>query len=101
MEDDIEAKHALGQLQDVHLKENKIRIQEANSHGSPRVHGVTLLVKNVAPSVNARGLRNMFKRFGCVLEAKLRNGEGHVVSGTLEKFKVRFLLSRRINCDLI
>ncbi|ODM97423.1 RNA-binding protein lark [Orchesella cincta] len=78
MEDDIEGKHAVGQLQDRELQGAKLKILESKNNIPPKTPAVKLLVKNVSSSVDARGLRNMFKRFGFVLEVELLNGEGHV-----------------------
>ncbi|CAL8083215.1 unnamed protein product [Orchesella dallaii] len=78
MEDDIEGKHAVGQLQDIELQGSKLKILESKNNIPPKTPIVKLLVKNVGSSVDARGLRNMFKRFGFVLEVELSNGVGHV-----------------------
>lgn len=79
MEDDIEGKHAIGELQGKELHGNKLIIQESNSQDLPRLPTVKLSVKNVSTTVDARGLRNMFKRFGYIIEVELKNGEGFVV----------------------
>lgn len=80
MEDDIEGKHAIGELQGREINGIKLIIAESRKNDLPRIPTVKLLVKNISSSVDARGLRNMFKRFGCVIEAEIENGEGFVVS---------------------
>lgn len=84
MEDDIEGKFAVAELQGREVNGKKLKISEARSHGKPRIPLVKLLVKNISPTVDARGLRNMFKRFGLVIEAQVTKGEGYVVSNLKE-----------------
>lgn len=84
MEDDIEGKHAIGELQGREINGIKLIIAESRKNDVPRIPTVKLLVKNISSSVDARGLRNMFKRFGCVVEVEVEDGEGFVVSFKLK-----------------
>lgn len=80
MEDDIEGKLAVEELQDKELNGSKLTIEVARKNEPPRTPTVKLLVKNIHATVDARSLRNLFKKFGYVIEVQVENGEGYVVS---------------------
>jgi len=81
MEEEECGRKAVAALNRKEIDGKAISVSVSKNLEPPNISTTKLLVKNIPVNLPAAGLRQLFQKFGLVLEAEIvKNGEGIVVS---------------------
>ena len=80
MEDDVNGRKAIEEMNGKEIDEHVISVCQSKNIQGPKIPTMKLAVKNIPNSLSAVELRNLFTKYGFVLEAEVKGQNGHVVS---------------------
>ena len=80
MEDEETGRRAIEEMNGKEVDEHVISVCESKNLQGPKIPTMKLAVRNIPESLTAPELRNLFTKYGFVLEAEVRGQTGHVVS---------------------
>ncbi|CAG7734400.1 unnamed protein product [Allacma fusca] len=79
MEDDCNGRQAIQELNGKDMDGNVLSVVQSKNIQGPKIPTMKLAVKNLPAGLAAGELRNLFTKYGYILEAEIRGPQGHVL----------------------